>query len=152
MLEFGGEGIRKYDLLRWGLMGTAITETRARLTAWATATATNHPPFTSYTYMEDGPVYARDAAQLPTYLYYVNRPARSNADDFNPFLNSFYYPSNTKAADAGQTRVNWWFGGSGQLTFTNSFAMGFKAGKTELMPIPQTQRDVNPNLSQNFGY
>jgi len=31
--------------------------------------------------------------------------------------------------------------------------MGFNTGKSELMPIPQTQRDVNPNLSpQNFGY
>jgi hypothetical protein len=40
MLEFGNEGVRKYDLLRWGLLATAITETRTRLNAWATATAT----------------------------------------------------------------------------------------------------------------
>jgi hypothetical protein len=152
MLEFGDEGVRKYDLMRWGLMATAISETRARMNAWATATATNHPTFTSYSYMEDGPAYARDATQLPTYLYYVNKPTRSNADDFNPFLNSFYHPGPTTSAPSGQTRVNWWLGGSSQLTFTNSFAMGFTAGKTELMPIPQTQRDVNPNLSQNFGY
>jgi len=122
------------------------------MTAWASATATNHPSFTSYSYMEDGPAYARDAAQLPTYLYFVNRPARSNVDDFNPFLKPFYYPGPTGNAPTEQTRVNWWFGGSSQLTFTNSFAMGWKAGKTGLMPIPQTQRDVNPNLSQNFGY
>jgi hypothetical protein len=48
--------------------------------------------------------------------------------------------------------VNWWLGGSSQLTFTNAFAMGFTPGKSELMPIPQTQRDVNPNLTQNPGY
>ncbi|HSC54051.1 MAG TPA: RagB/SusD family nutrient uptake outer membrane protein [Phnomibacter sp.] len=152
MLEFGNEGIRKYDLLRWGLMEKAINESRARMNAWATATATNHPAFAPFTYMEDGPLYARDATQLPNYLYYVNKPARSNNDDFNPFLNSYYYPSSTAAAPTGQTRVNWWLGGSGQLNFASAFAMGYKAGKTELMPIPQTQRDANPNLGQNFGY
>ena len=31
-LEFGGEGIRKYDLIRWNLLATAITETKANLT------------------------------------------------------------------------------------------------------------------------
>lgn len=152
MLEFGNEGVRKYDLLRWNLLGTAITETRARMNAWATSTATSHPQFDPYSYMDDGPLYARDAAQLPNYLYFVNRPAKTNIDDFNPFLNSFYTPSPSVAAPTGQTRVNWWLGGSSQLTFTNAFAMGFTAGKTELMPIPQTQRDVNPKLTQNSGY
>lgn len=152
MLEFGNEGVRKYDLIRWNLLATAVNEARARMNAWATATATSHPAFTPYTYMEDGPAYTRDASQLPNYLYFVNRPTRSNVDDFNPFLNSFYKPSSTAAAPTGQTRVNWWLGGSTQLTFTNAFAMGFTTGKSELMPIPQTQRDVNPNLGQNFGY
>jgi hypothetical protein len=151
MLEFGDEGIRKYDLLRWGLLGTAIAETRARLNAWTSATATNHPKFQPYSYMEDGPAYARDATQLPTYLYFFSKPTRSNIDDFNPFLNSFYKPAPTKGPD-GSTRVNWWLGGSTPQSFTNAFANGFTTGKSELMPIPQTQRDVNPNLGQNFGY
>ncbi|MBE7171660.1 MAG: RagB/SusD family nutrient uptake outer membrane protein [Williamsia sp.] len=152
MLEFGNEGVRKYDLLRWGLLGTAVTEARARMNAWATATATSHPQFAALSYMEDGPLYARDATRLPTYLYFVNRPARSSVDEVPAFLNSFYKPSDAVNAPTGQTRVNWWLGGSTQLTFTNAFAMGFTAGKTELMPIPQTQRDVNPNLTQNAGY
>ncbi|HEY1200096.1 MAG TPA: RagB/SusD family nutrient uptake outer membrane protein, partial [Niastella sp.] len=111
MLEFGNEGVRKYDLLRWGLMATAITETRARLNAWATATATNHPQFQPYSYMEDGPAYARDATQLPTYLYFLSKPPRSNIDDFNPFVTSFYKPVPTPAP-TGFTRVNWWLGGA----------------------------------------
>lgn len=152
MLEFGNEGVRKYDLIRWNLLGTAITETRARMNAWATATATVHPAFSKYSYMEDGPAYATDATQLPSYLYFVTKPTRSDVDAFNPFLNSFYKPSATTSAPTGQTRVNWWLGGTTSLTFTNSFAMGFTPGKTELMPIPQTQRDVNPNLTQNSGY
>lgn len=152
MLEFGNEGVRKYDLIRWNLIATAITETRARLLAWANSTSTNHPAFVPYSYMEDGPVYARDATQLPSYLYFVNKPTRSNIEDFNPFLNSFYTPSATSSAPTGQTRVNWWIGGSGQQNYANAFGMGFTAGKSELMPIPQTQRDVNPKLTQNFGY
>jgi hypothetical protein len=151
MLEFGDEGIRKYDLLRWGLLNTAIAETRARLNTWVTATASNHPQFQPYSYMEDGPLYARDAAKLPNYLYYRRQPARSNVDDFNPFLNSFYTPAPT-STPTGATRVNWWIGGSSHQSFANAFAMGFTTGKSELMPIPQTQRDVNPNLSQNSGY
>jgi hypothetical protein len=152
MLEFGNEGIRKYDLIRWNLLATSISETRTRLNAWANSTTTARPAIPAYSYMEDGPVYTRDASQLPLYLYFVIKPVRSNIDDFNPFLNSYYKPSPTISAPTGQTRVNWWLGGSGQQTFANSFAMGFTAGKSELMPIPQTQRDVNPVLGQNFGY
>ena len=29
---------------------------------------------------------------------------------------------------------------------------GFVAGKNEVYPIPQTELDLNPNLSQNLGY
>ena len=29
---------------------------------------------------------------------------------------------------------------------------GFVVGKNEVFPIPQTERDLNPNLSQNNGY
>lgn len=153
MLEFGDEGIRKYDLIRWNLMATAVAETRKRLTDWGNATATVHPAFTPYSYMEDGPAYARDATQLPSYLYFVTKPTRTNVDDFNPFLNSFYKPSATTAAPTGQTRVNWWIGGSSILSFANVFASGFTTGKSELFPLPQTARDANPNLQpQNYGY
>ncbi|MBW8684671.1 RagB/SusD family nutrient uptake outer membrane protein [Chitinophaga rhizophila] len=155
MLEFGGEGVRKYDLIRWNLLETAIRETRARLQAWAGATETNHPPLAPYSYMADGPAYASDASQLPSYLYFFRTPPRSNIDDFNPFLYSYYKPGPVEVAPAGQVRVAWWIGGTvtAPQTFTNAFAQGFTANKSELMPLPQTQRDVNPNLSpQNPGY
>src|SRR5690606_1891620 len=31
LLEFGGEGIRKYDLLRWNLLETVLNDTRDKL-------------------------------------------------------------------------------------------------------------------------
>ena len=153
MLEFGNEGVRKYDLIRWNLLSTAIQETRARLQAWADATASGHPVLPAYTYMENGPSYASDASQLPSYLYFVKTPSRSDIDAFNPFLYSFYQPGPTESAPAGLVRVNWWLGGTSAQTLTNAFAQGFTPNKSELMPLPQTQRDVNPNLSpQNPGY
>lgn len=153
LLEFGGEGIRKYDLLRWGLLATCINETRARLEAWGRASAGAHPPFEPWSFMEQGPVYARDPAQLPSYLYFERTPARSDIYGFNPFLNSFYQPGPTISAPAGQGRVNWWIGGTSTLSIAGVFAGGFEAGKSELMPLPQTARDANPNLApQNFGY
>jgi starch-binding outer membrane protein, SusD/RagB family len=153
MLEFGNEGVRKYDLIRWNLLSTAIQETRARLQAWATSTETSRPAIPPYTYMENGPSYASDASQLPVYMYFMKTPVRSDIDNFNPFLYSFYKPAPTEVGAAGWVRVNWWLGGSSTQTFANSFAQGFTANKSELMPLPQTQRDVNANLSpQNPGY
>src|SRR5688500_10734698 len=61
MLECGTEGVRKCDLLRWGLLGSALTETRARLSAWATATPTLHRRSAPWSFMEDGSSCARDA-------------------------------------------------------------------------------------------
>jgi hypothetical protein len=152
LLEFGGEGIRKYDLIRWNLLGTALSETKTRLNAWANATTTLHSAFPAFTYMADAPVYARDATQLPTYLYFNNKPPRSDIYDFNPFLNSYYAPGSTAAAGTGQTRVNWWLGGSSSVGFAGAMAFGFTTGKSELFPIPQAARDANPSLTQNPGY
>jgi starch-binding outer membrane protein, SusD/RagB family len=156
MLEFGNEGVRKYDLIRWNLLATAIQETRARLQAWANSTVTEHPALPAYSYMENGPSYASDPSRLPSYLYFVKSPSRSDIDGFNPFLYSFYNPGPVESAPAGLVRVNWWLGSTSVTaaqTLTNAFAQGFTANKSELMPLPQTQRDVNPNLSpQNPGY
>jgi hypothetical protein len=38
-LEFGGEGIRKYDLIRWNLLGQKLTETKAIIQAMSERTA-----------------------------------------------------------------------------------------------------------------
>ncbi len=149
LLEFGDEGIRRYDLVRWNLLNAAITETRARLKNWANSLHGSHETFTPFTYMEDAPIYARDASKLPSYMFAYTKPSRSDVYDFNPFLNSFYYPNTSTSTPVGQTRVNWWIKG----TYADVFANGFQTGKSELFPIPQTQRDANPNLSpQNFGY
>ena len=62
-LELGGEGIRKYDLIRWNLMGTAITETRANMIRMSTVSAMINP-----TYMAGYPSYCLTNT-LPIRMY-----------------------------------------------------------------------------------
>lgn len=133
-LEFGGEGIRKYDLLRWNLLATKIAETKATLRAMQAETGTG-----AY-------------ANVPQYMYYrvINGEVQ--------FLNSFYRPTPDKppvVAGATITRLNWRQGlvGSSATTFINNVAAEYQPNKgKELVPIPQTAIDTNPALVQNFGY
>ncbi|HMX81459.1 MAG TPA: RagB/SusD family nutrient uptake outer membrane protein, partial [Ferruginibacter sp.] len=44
-LELGGEGIRKYDLIRWNLLATALAETKANLLKMSTNTVMTNPTY-----------------------------------------------------------------------------------------------------------
>jgi hypothetical protein len=140
-LELGGEGVRKYDLLRWNLLATALAETKINLGRLATATA-----MTPVTYMAPPPAYIISSTLPVSMLFRTN----SQAEDATLFANSFYRPA-PSATPSGTTRVAW-------LTSTIStanlarFATGFTPGRSELFPIPQPARDANFNLSQNPNY
>ena len=41
-LEFGGEGIRKYDLIRWNLLGSRLADAKTNLTNLAAAANTGY--------------------------------------------------------------------------------------------------------------
>lgn len=148
-LEFGGEGIRKYDLMRWNLFATKIAEVKANIEKMAN----NQAPYQN----------------IPQYLYY-RAPSASPLQ----WANSFYRPS-PATAPAGTTRVNWRQSinalyiantkpaGTYQITVNGtttteiSTAQGLAAeyvpgrGK-ELLPIPQATLAADPALKQNFGY
>lgn len=126
-LELGGEGVRKFDLIRWNLLATKIAETKAALLAMSNAAA----PYNT----------------LPAFMYYKNN---SNADDVTLWANSFYAPA-PGTAPANSTRVNW-IGAPINTTALSRFATNFVSGKSELLPIPQPARDANINLTQNPGY
>ncbi|GAA4443094.1 RagB/SusD family nutrient uptake outer membrane protein [Pontibacter saemangeumensis] len=66
--EFGAEGIRKYDLIRWNLYGQKVAETRQTLTEMGLDTYNN----------------AGEYANLPGVLYY-----KRNADGSITYLNKF---------------------------------------------------------------
>jgi hypothetical protein len=141
-LELGGEGVRKYDLIRWNLLATAISETKANLVKMSTLTGTN-----TYSYMAGPPAYAANNATLPVSMFYRTT---STADDASIWANSYYAPAPT-ATPAGTTRVNWMTAAI-NTTSNVRFAAGFTPNKSELLPIPQPARDANPNLTQNPGY
>ena len=131
-LELGGEGVRKYDLIRWNLLAAKINETKAALLAMSTLSA----PYNT----------------LPTSMYYRTG---STSDD-NRFgstglwANSFYTTAPT-ATPAGTTKIVW-LSAAINTTSLSRFATGFVTGKSELLPIPQPARDANRNLTQNPGY
>lgn len=120
-LELGGEGIRKYDLIRWNKLGQRIAETKAQLLAMS----------------------AREAPydQLPETMYYLpNQPTLQWANSF--------YSAVPPVAPTGYTAVSW-VSTPINTTILTYYAKEFAPNKKELLPFPQAVIDVNPNLEQN---
>ena len=131
-LELGAEGIRKYDLIRWNLLGTTLANTKTALTNMSNLVA----PYN----------------KLPVSMFYITG---TKADDGTIWKNSLYNtaPSSTPT---GTTKITW-MGVAGTAnaiyaTALSRFATGYTANKSELLPIPQPARDANMNLTQNPGY
>ena len=124
-LELGGEGIRKYDLIRWNKLAERITYVKGQLAA----IVANQPPYD----------------QRPKDMYYLpNQPVATGM----VWGNSFYKPT-PAAAPAGYSTLAW-LGGAGITSkLIDSYARSFEANKKELLPFPQAAIDVNPNLVQN---
>jgi hypothetical protein len=153
MLEFGGEGIRKWDLIRWNLLGTALSETKANLAKMAAGTAMLAP-----TYMAPPPAYTL-TANLAKQLYYYQNALAENGQIW---ANSFYFPTpavapldptNGNIALTTTNRINWFANANITTTYVNYLGYGFVDGKSQVYPIPQAAIDANANLKpQNFGY
>ncbi len=143
-LELAGEGIRKYDLIRWNLLGTAITETKANLVRMSTSTVMVNP-----SYMAGYPSYCLTTA-LPQFMYFIIGTTSDNNNMGGLWFNSLYKAAPT-STPAGTTRVNW-VRAEVNTTANSRFATGFITGKGELLPIPQPAIDANFNLKQNPGY
>ncbi|MCX6209499.1 MAG: RagB/SusD family nutrient uptake outer membrane protein [Bacteroidetes bacterium] len=124
--EFGGEGIRKFDLIRWNLLATKLAETKQKLLDMANKVA----PYDV----------------LPTSMYLITG---TTADDKTMWANSFYQPA--PSTPTGTTKVTW-IGTGVNTTSLARFATGFTSGKSELFPIPQAAISSNSSLTQNPGY
>ncbi|MGB4844809.1 MAG: RagB/SusD family nutrient uptake outer membrane protein [Ferruginibacter sp.] len=143
-LELGGEGIRKYDLIRWNLLATALTETKANLLKMSTNTAMSNP-----SYMAGYPTYCVTTA-LPIYMYYNTNTTSDDQNIGGLWRNSMY---NTAPASTptGTTRVNWVRAEINTVSLAR-YATGFTTGKSELVPFPNASLGANFNLVQNPGY
>ncbi|MBO2012146.1 RagB/SusD family nutrient uptake outer membrane protein [Hymenobacter negativus] len=134
LLEFGGEGIRKYDLIRWNLLGAKIAEAKAIMTD-----------------MRNG---VGIGATIPLYVYgyAVNDQLRYVRSLYRPFAtttNTIPIPGSTATA----ARFSWRQALTGSSTFIDLFAANYVPNSgDELLAFPQTVVDANPNLRQNFGY
>lgn len=130
-LELGGEGVRKFDLIRWNLLVSKINATKAALLAMSTLSA----PYNT----------------LPIAMYFkTTGTSDDNTISGGLWVNSFYKTAPT-ATPAGTTKVVW-FSAAINTTALSRYATGFTNGKSELLPIPQPTRDANINFTQNPGY
>jgi hypothetical protein len=125
MLEFGSEGIRKFDLLRWNKLKERLDAVKVVLTAMANRVA----PFDN----------------LPTAMYY------KTGSTTMVWANSFYKPTPAGGVPAGYAEISW-IGTGITSTITQYLGSGFAEGKSELLPIPQASLDANPKLTQDYGY
>ncbi len=121
--EFGGEGIRKFDLIRWNLLNSTITTTRANLTLMLNKQA----PYNN----------------LPQSMYY------QNASQTLIYGNSLYAPT-PSSAPANNTKVAWV--SALTAAYITDVAQLFKPNHGELLPIPAVSIQANPKLTQNPGY
>ncbi len=127
LLEFGGEGIRKYDLLRWNMLASQLSKTKASLAAMAAS----QPPYDN----------------LPTTMYYQTG---SNASTGLVWKNDFYAAA-PATAPSGTTAVSW-VGSGISTTILTYYAISFTPNKSELLPLATSVIDSNPTLKQNFGF
>jgi starch-binding outer membrane protein, SusD/RagB family len=155
-LEFGHEGIRKYDLLRWNLLGTKIAEARTKIQQMSTRVA----PYTN----------------VPQYIYYKNTGEEityyTSTDSLTgkPFWRPTQVPpaaaiGTAPASGASATkwvRIDWAqnltgnvidVDGTGAKTLWLAMAFYFAPGKSELLPYDQaTLSSYQGKLKQNPGY
>ncbi|MVT08266.1 RagB/SusD family nutrient uptake outer membrane protein [Chitinophaga tropicalis] len=140
-LEFGHEGIRKYDLIRWNLLATKLAETRTKIQQIRDRTG-------AYSF-------------VPQYIYYKNNGEEiqyyaPNSTAATPV--PWYQPTTAPSPTTGWTRVDW----AQHLTSSNAIdglplwqglARFFTTGKSELFPYDQTTLDAyQGRLDQNPGY
>lgn len=130
-VEFGGEGIRKYDLIRWNLLTAKITQARTDINSMIAGTGTY--------------------GTTPLRMYYTFTTGSTTG---LRWLRSFYKPTPATAPTlpgGGTVGVVDWRASVKAVFVTTSWATGYTPLK-QVLPIPQTARDTNPNLTQNAGY
>ena len=145
LLEFGGEAIRKYDLIRWNLLGAKIEETRTKILALIAGTGA-YAGVPDYVYAKEGNYLVGSS---------VNEVATLDLFGGTP-NNVFVSPGlGVASAPAGYTTKNWRKAVTEENSITSTstgIAFYFEANKKELFPYPKTALIENTKMVQNFGY
>lgn len=137
MLEFGGEGIRKYDLIRWNLLSDKIEEQRQALREMLTGTG--------------------DYAYLPTYLH-----IKYNDDNETLDLNAinFYEDWGSTQIDGYAEPIRWMNGFSNSnkenyLLLVERYSSGLNAvvPNRHLYPIyTEIVEQSNGTIKNGYGW
>src|SRR6187399_2203063 len=136
-LELGGEGVRKFDLIRWNMLATAINETKANLTKMGAATAMVPP-----SYMAPPPSYVFVPANLPDTVYFRGRTTSDDLNIGGLIVNSLYkLRVKGTPTPSGTVKTAWVtkdisVGTAAAITLVH-YANNFITLKSELLPIPQ---------------
>lgn len=143
LLEFGGEGVRKFDLIRWNLINSKFVETRSKLADLIAGTGAyvNVPEI----------VYTKES----NYNLTNSTDEVATMDLFGGNANKVLYELGQATTPTGYTARNWRksLTTENQLTSTSTgFAFYFEPNKKELFPYPKTALNQNINMKQNFGY
>jgi starch-binding outer membrane protein, SusD/RagB family len=137
-LEFGGEAIRKYDLIRWNLLTIKIEEARQTI--------------------QDIRDFKGKYANVPLTLYWKN-----NGEEIEYFTPTgskqpFNTPIQTPSPTTGWTKLDWrqhLINGTSAdaKPLYQAFASFFTPNKSELFPFDQATMDAyQGKLKQNPGY
>ncbi len=140
-LEFGHEGIRRYDLIRWNLLATKLAEARTKIQQIRDRVA-------PYTYVPQY-IYVRNAGEEIQYYAGTNTALTAQP---------FWRPTQVPSPTTGWTRIDW----AQHLTTASSidgkplwqgFASFFVPGKSELYPFDAaTISSYQGQLKQNPNY
>ena len=140
-LEFGHEGIRKYDLLRWNMLATKLAETRTKIQQMSTSSG-------PYTYVPDSIWYRNVGEEIQ---YFAGANTALNAQPF-------WRPKQRPVPATGWIGVPW----ARSLLSTSAIdgkplwlglASFFVTGKSELYPFSQSViQAYQGQLQQNPGY
>ncbi len=144
-LELGGEGQRKYDLIRWNLLGARLADAKTNITNLSAAANTG---FTG-SYISN----VWNFSQLPASAFFNTKGSTIAAGV--QWGNSLYTPTSLTSI-TGYTKVAWVTSAIvGLLSSTSSsgaFAYDFKPNHSELLPIPISAIAADYNLTQDYGY
>jgi len=123
--EFCGEGIRKYDLIRWNMLADRIAKTKTDLAAMAAS----QPPYD----------------QLPKTMYFLNGSTTV------AWGNSLYKPTTIPSNPSAYTTATW-VGSGITSTILTYYAISFTPNHSELLPIASSVVDSSPLVTQDYGY
>jgi hypothetical protein len=145
-LEFGGEGVRKYDLIRWNLIGARLADAKTNMTNMANRTGTFTGSYANNSF---------NFSNIPDTVFLKTTASITTGPQWGT---SFYLPKPVTSI-TGYTKVAWATGSATAIlniinpaSSSGAFATGFKPNHNELLPIPQSALDADYNLKQDYGW